>query len=306
MDNSNAVTWLNGRLIHTSEAALSLTDSGLLGISVCELIRTFRHQTFRLSDHLERLASSIAAIGVSTSYTAGAIAATVDQIVGTNSRLITDDDDLGISVFVTAGANPGQTDIGNGEATVGISTFPLRFERWAGKIDNGQHLITPRTRQLPPESVDPRIKSRSRLHWHLADRQACRVAPDASAVLLDRDGCLTETSTGNLFVVRRGRLLTPGSGVFEGISRRVVLEIAQRTGLDAVQDRVRPTDVLSADEAFTTSTGYCLLPVTRFNKQTVGDGRPGPVFRQLGAAWSKLVGVDIFEQARSLAAGRMS
>ncbi len=80
--------------------------------------------------------------------------------------------------------------------TIYVRTFPLRFAQWATKYQNGQHLVIPEMRQIPAECLSPRIKSRNRLHWYLADRQAREIDADASALLLDLEGHLTETSRG--------------------------------------------------------------------------------------------------------------
>ena len=134
---------------------------------------------------------------------------------------------------------------------------------------------------FPPECLDPTIKSRSRMHWRIADHQVISLDPGARAVLADFDGNLTETSSGNLFVLKDGDILTPPADrVLNGISRQVVMELATAAGY-TVKEQLVPIELaLEADEIWTTSTPYCMLPVSRFNESKISGGKPGPVFQQ--------------------------
>ncbi len=307
---SEPIAYLNGRLMAQSEARLALTDLGLvLGASVTEMIRTFQHRPYRLNDHLDRLFRSLQAVGFGTDVQREDLERAVGEVLEHNARLIPPSHDLGIVVFVTAGHNLTYLGAGGIELartpTVCVHTFPLPFELWADLFIDGQHLVTPSVRQLPADVIDPRIKSRSRLHWFLADQQARQIDRQARAVLLDGSGCLTETSTGNIFVVRQGRILTPpAERALGGVSRATVLELAAELDIPCETAELRPYDVHNAEEMLTSSTPYCLLPVTRFNGWRVGDGVPGPVFAQLIEAWNRRVGLDIIAQMRDGARDR--
>ncbi len=298
---TEAVAYVNGEIVPIADAKLSVQDQGLVhGAAVTEMIRTFCHKPFRLDDHLKRLSYSMERVGFRCEQTQQELASIVEQIVEHNCQLIGAQADLGIVVFVTAGLNP--TYVGGAAAgipTVGIHTFELPFELWAEKSIHGQHLITPELRQIPIATVDPRVKSRSRLHWILADREARQSDPQASALLLDQQGFVTETSTGNFFIVREGMILTPSAdSTLPGISRDVVNTLADECGIPFRFADLPLDDVYTCDEAFTSSTPYCLLPVTRINQQTIGDGKPGLVFAALIEGWNKLVGLDILQQLR--------
>lgn len=296
------IAYLNGDVVPISAARLSIFDMGLVGgVSVTEMIRTFRHEPFRLEDHLDRLVQSLRYVGLAPSETPQDLERIARDVIERNGRLIANEHDLGLVVFVTAGPNPTYTGTRGGVRvpSVGVHTFPLPFEFWVDKIDAGQHLITPSIQAIPPNCVDPRVKSRSRMHWHLADRQARGVDPHAAALVVDGNGHITETSTGNFFVVEGRSLRTPpAEKSLAGISRRVVCELAEQCGLQWEFADLTVYDVSRADEAFTTSTPYCMLPVARLNGQPIGSHCPGPVFRQLSTAWSELVGLDIIGQIR--------
>jgi branched-chain amino acid aminotransferase len=139
-----------------------------------------------------------------------------------------------------------------------------------------------------------------RLHFTLGELEAKERDPEATSLFLDLDGNVTEGRGANFFIVSDGQLRTSTNrNVLQGVSRQVVLELAHRLGIPAVKEDFQPYDVFNAQEAFFTSTPYCLIPVTKFNGMPIRDGKPGPVTQQLMAAWSEMVGVDFVQQALS-------
>lgn len=306
------IVYLNGEYVPISQASLHIFDLGVVGgASVSEMVRTFRHAPFRLDEHLARLKRSLEIVGFEPGVTMAELKSICERIVSENAKLIPAHHDLGLIVFVTAGQN--LTYLGHAgrdlarRGTVCVHTFPLPFELWAEKYESGVHLLTVKTHSIPDDVIAPTIKHRSRLHWHLADREAKRIDPAAMAVLTDHEGYLTETATGNLCLVDSETIVTPSSHVLEGISRSCLDELAASLPMIfAQQGRITADDLADADEAFLTSTPTCLLPVTKFNDQPIGSGRPGPVFRKLIDAWSQVVGVDIVEQMRRGAMDRQS
>lgn len=300
---SEPIAFLNGKIVPFSQASVSVTDLGLVaGASVTEMIRTFRQVPFRLGDHLDRLSGSLELCGFPTSVDRQTLESNVTEIVEHNSRLIPAGHDLGIIIFVTAGQN--LTYLGATgrdaavEGTVCIHTFPLPFELWVKKQTDGQHLASVSIEPLPGSAVPAQAKHRNRLHWFRADKEARSRSPNASALLATQEGHLTETSAGNFFLVEGNTIRTaPPEYVLGGISQKVLFELANDLEYEWQESAITVDDLARADEAMTSSTTCCLLPVTRFNDQSIGSGRPGPVFQKLMAAWSDLVGVDIVQQA---------
>jgi branched-chain amino acid aminotransferase len=182
--------------------------------------------------------------------------------------------------------------------TVIIHTAPLDLDYWAEFYVRGCHAVTPFSRMMPAQSLDPKIKNRSRLSYTLAELEVKLVDPRAQGIILDLDGFLAENKGGNFFVVQEGVLKTPPPWqALSGITRRTTLEIAQAKGIPAEVCPLQPYDVYVADEAFFTSTPYCIMPATRFNGLPVGDGCVGPVTKRLLDGWSELAGFDIVDQA---------
>jgi branched-chain amino acid aminotransferase len=304
------IAFLNGEIIPFSHAVVPVTDLGVVaGASVTEMIRTFGHVPFRLSDHLDRLAASVELCGFPTQLDRGQIEDAISQIVNHNALLIPKTHDLGIIIFVSAGQNLTYLGAAGRDAasqgTVCIHSFALPFELWAEKHSKGQHLASVDVLPLPNESVPPQAKHRNRLHWFRADKEARSRFPTASSLLATPDGHITETSAGNFYLVKDRTIVTPRRElVLGGISQAVLREIAAGLGFEWQQTAITFHDLTQADEAMTSSTTYCLLPVTKFNDCEIGDGHLGPVFQELITAWSDLVGVDIVRQAADAAQER--
>jgi branched-subunit amino acid aminotransferase/4-amino-4-deoxychorismate lyase len=273
----------------------------VLGATVAEQTRTFRHQPWRLDQHLERLFRSLNYSGITIPQRLDELHSISLKLIANNSPLIHAEDDLGLIQFVTAGEYAGYARgldrTVRSSPTMCVHTFVLPFELWAAKLPQGVHLITPSVRQVPNECVSSQIKCRSRMHYFLAEQQARQVDPEASALLLDLDGHITETNAANFLMVECGQILSPPAAkVLPGISRAFVIELAGRLGIGYSERDLVVDDVLKADEAFLTSTPWCLFPVTRLNGRQIGDGKPGPVFRLLQQAWNAEVGIDIEAQ----------
>src|SRR5205807_5371174 len=106
-----------------------------------------------------------------------------------------------------------------------------------------------------------------------------------------------ETNAANFLIVERGIIVSPTTAnTLPGISRATVIELAGKLGMPLIERDIQIFSVLNADEAFLSSTPYCLMPVTRFNGVPIRDGKPGPVYQQLIQAWSQEVGLDIQRQ----------
>jgi branched-subunit amino acid aminotransferase/4-amino-4-deoxychorismate lyase len=296
---TEALVYLNGRMVPASEANLAIYDAGVVqGATVTEMTRTFRRQLFRLDDHLDRLWRALRFTRLDIGIEREEMARISQELVDHNGRLLEGDTDLGLVQFVTAGEH--STYAGRPvrrTPTVCVHTFPLPFESWANKMVHGAHVVTPSIRQVPPQCWPPGMKCRSRMHYYLAEQEVRLVDPEAYALLLDLEGNITETNAANILLVERGTLISPPlANLLPGISRATVLDLAARMDISCVERDLSVFSVMNADEAFLTSTSFCMMPVTKINGVAVGDGRPGPLYRRLLDAWSRTVGVDIEQQ----------
>ena len=169
------------------------------------------------------------------------------------------------------------------------------------ELETGVPLVIPAQQAVPAHLVDPKAKTRSRLHYQMAALQAGRLG-GGWPVLVDPDGFLTEGTGWNVFLVRDGVLLSPEPrNILLGVSRRVTIELAQQLGIEVRETNLGRLDALRADEMFCTATTFALVHAHSFEGQSIGDGQPGPVFRRLQSAWKELAGVDFVAQAVSYA-----
>jgi branched-subunit amino acid aminotransferase/4-amino-4-deoxychorismate lyase len=287
---ADSLAWLNGRFLPLQEASLSIFDAGVTtGASVAERLRTFRHEPFLLDEHLARLGDSANAAYVRLREPTGTIRSIVLEVVQRNATSVSVEQDLVVSIFATAGVAD--------SPTLCVTASPIPAADYADSYETGVTLTVPPTMAMPADVISPQIKTRNRLHWHIADRQADELDRGARALLVDQDGFVTETASGNLFIVRGRKLLTPRrKGTLHGISQAYVMTLASDQNLETTEANFATNDVLHADEAFLTSSVYCMLPAVRLNRCGIGDGRPGATYRRLLAAWSDRVGVDIAAQ----------
>jgi branched-subunit amino acid aminotransferase/4-amino-4-deoxychorismate lyase len=296
------LVYLNGRMVPASQAHLAVYDAGVVqGATVTEMTRTFGHRLWRLDHHLDRLFRSLRYTRMEIGLTKDQFAAISLELAAQNALLLSEGEELGLIQFVTAGEYATYAGMAGRPAragpTVCVHTFGLPFELWAQKMRDGQHLVTPSVRHVPPQCYDPKIKYRSRMHFYLADQEARLVDANAAALLLDLDGNVTETNAANFLIVEGGTVVSPTTrNTLAGISRAMVRELCVQLGMPFVERDFQLYNALNADEAFTTSTSYCVMPVTKINGVAIGDGRPGPVVARLLSAWSAAVGLDIAAQ----------
>ncbi|MGV3719364.1 MAG: aminotransferase class IV, partial [Actinomycetota bacterium] len=204
------LVYLNGRMEPASQAHVAIYDAGIvLGATVTEMTRTFRHQLWRLEDHLDRLFGALKFTRMEIGLSREELASVSRELVAHNTALLSHpDDEVGLIHFVTAGEYATYAGSAGGGArttpTVCAHTFVMPWELWAKKMRTGTRLVTPSIRHVPPQCYDPKMKYRSRMHYFLADQEARMADPEAAALVLDLDGNIAETSGANILLVERG------------------------------------------------------------------------------------------------------
>jgi branched-subunit amino acid aminotransferase/4-amino-4-deoxychorismate lyase len=304
---SEPLAYLNGELVPASRAVIPVTDLGFMqGVTVAEQLRTFNGKLFRLEKHLDRLARSLAIIGVDPGLSREGFTRIAEDLVARNFPAIPAGGDLGLSMFVTPG--PYATFAASGfpqrsGPTVGMHTYALPFHLWASKYDTGESLVVTPIEQIPPTCLPSELKCRSRMHYYLADLAARKIEPGARALMVDREGYATESSTANLLAYFRnqGLVSPPRKKILPGVTVGALEELAQSAGIPVTYRNLTVLELARADEALLCSTSPCLWSVTRLNGKPIGDGRPGEIVAGLQRAWSDLVGLDFVAQAKRFA-----
>jgi branched-subunit amino acid aminotransferase/4-amino-4-deoxychorismate lyase len=295
---STALAYLNGNWIPSSQLSIAVDDIGfMVGATVTERLRTFRGQVFRLQEHLTRLRGSLEIVGLDSQSIADEVGHAIVDFLKRNGNLIDAEDDWGIAVFATPGV------AGTGKPTVCVHGHPLPFRQWATQFEAGVRVVVSDHRQVPVNCWPAELKCRSRMHYYLADREAANRSPGARAMILDQNGYIAESTTANVLVYREGEGLIspPLDHILAGVSLGVMKELAAVLNMPFTMRPLTVDDFRTSDEAMLTSTSICLLPIVECDGQPIGKGQPEPIYRQLLATWSNLVGLDVAAQAKRFA-----
>ena len=305
---SQRVVYFNGGIVPEAEARVSIFDSALMyGDMAFEMTRTYNRRPFKLREHLERLYGSLRLLEIDCGLSLAEMERlTLETLEGNLPTEPTDMDwqimhDVSrgpLDLYRTAFTEPPRP-------TVSINCWPLvtHMGSFAANYTNGVHIVIPAQQTLPAHLIDPKAKTRSRLHYQMALLQAGRMGASRWPVLLDPDGFLAEGPGWNIFLVKRGELLTPEPrNILLGVSRATPLDLARQCGIPVRETNLGRYEALMADELLCTATTYALVHATTIEGQTIGDGSPGPIFRRLLDAWKHSVGVDFVAQAHDYAA----
>ena len=295
------IVYLNGAFVPESEAKIPIKDQGFkFGDAVFDTTRTFGHRIFRLREHLERFERSLRYLKLDPGHTVDDFISVSEEVVRRNLPLLDGDDDYWVTQRVSRGLADGDRESWPDwpQTTVIVECTPLPLSARAGLYRDGIAVITPSVRRVAPEMASPRAKSHNYINLILGELEVAAQNPAALSILLDRDGNLAEGKGSNIFLVSEGRLRTPRERfVLPGVSRQVTCELAARCGLEVEACDIDLFDAYNADEAFITSTSFCICPVRSINGRNTGCADiPGPVTRRLIDAYVELVEFDWYGQ----------
>lgn len=272
--------YLNDRFVREEEALVSVFDHGFLyGDGVYETIRSYGDKIFMRDQHLARLRRSADAIGLAVPKRDWP--SLLHEAMARNGA---GDDRSDAYIRVTI--SRGRGDIGLDPAlcptpTIVIMVNPLKPPP-AERYRTGVSLIVAKTRRNLPAALDPQIKATNFLNNIQAKREAI-AAGAFDSVLLNWEGYVTECTISNLFFVQSGRLCTPAlsCGILDGITRGVLLALAEDAGIPVHEGHFTVDALAKADECFLSNTTMEVMPVTRLDGRPVSDGKPGPVTARL-------------------------
>jgi branched-chain amino acid aminotransferase len=286
--------YLDGAFVSKEDAKISVFDHGLLyGDGVFEGIRAYNGRVFKLTEHIERLFDSAKAILLTIPNTP----AEVERIVLDTCRHSGIRDGY-IRLVVTRGVgdlglNPNKCP----KATVfciatGISIYPERV------YQEGLKVVTAATQRIGPASLSPAIKSLNYLNQVLARIEGNLAGAD-ELIVLNHEGYVAECSADNIFIIKKGRILTPpvSAGALGGITRRAVIDLAAARGTPVEEVNLTRYDLWVADEVFLTGTAAEVVPVREIDGRVIGAGSIGPKTKDFVQAFHDLTrasGTPIF------------
>lgn len=303
---SGRVVYLNGEWVAEADARISIYDSALMfGDMVFEMTRSFNRQHFKLREHLERLFMSMKYVALDPPMSMDELEKLCVEAGERNEPAFDEHDEHRLLINISRGPLAIYEEVFAEEAgpTVVVADFPLKWTvaGMGSLFDTGINAVIPSQRAIPASLLEPKVKSRSRLHYMMANIEASHWPGDDNwALLLDPDGFIAEGTGDNFFIVKGEHIITPEPrNILRGVSRAYIFELAEQLGLKASEQNIEPYDVLESDEAFMTGTPFCLLPVTRLNGADIGTGKPGAVTQRLLDQWSANVDVDIVGQIKA-------
>ncbi|MDI6903921.1 MAG: branched-chain-amino-acid transaminase [Candidatus Bathyarchaeia archaeon] len=280
------LVYIDGEYYPKPQAKISVYDHGLLyGDGVFEGIRAYSGVVFKLKEHIDRLYRSARVIMLNIPQTKEEmINAVLETLRKNNLR------DAYIRLVVTRGVG----DLGLDprkcpKPTVIIITDVIKLHSTEAK-EKGMRAMIVWVKRDPVDATSHEVKSLNYLNSILGKIEA-NIAGFDEAICLDKNGHISEGVAENLFIVQNGKIITPptSTGALVGITRDVVMKLAEKLGYTAVESTITPTDLFTADEAFFTGTAAEIVPIVEVNKRMIGDGKPGPITRRLMQEFEKVV-----------------
>jgi branched-chain amino acid aminotransferase len=269
---------INGDITGKEDAKISVFDRGFLfGDSIYEVTLTYDSVLFKIEEHFDRLWESAASLALHISHSRKEL---VYEINKTLTKL--NEKRAYIRIIITRGEGMIGLDpnlASKNNLIIICKSLPENPTWW---YQSGVEMIIANTLRNPKESMDPSIKSGNYLNNVLAYAEAKdRGAFDA--IMLNREGFITEGTTNNIWIVKNNELITPplAAGLLSGITRQTLIQLTKQHNLAISERNFTANDLYSADEAFLTSSTKELVPIIKVDEKSIGSGTPGPHIKNL-------------------------
>jgi len=275
------IIYIDGKYLPEDQAKISVFDHGFLyGDGVFEGIRAYNGRVFRLKEHLDRLYDSAKTIDLHPPLSKDELAEVICELLRKNKL-----DNAYIRPIISRGVG----DLGLDPRKCPKPSVIVIATSWGAMYgdlyDKGLRAITVSVRRNPAEALPPNVKSLNYLNNILAKIEANYKGGD-EAIFFDTNGYVSEGSGDNLYVVKNGEIITPPTlNNLRGITRMVLLELAGSLGITVREQNMGYFDLYTADEMICTGTAAEVAPITWVDGRVIGTGKPGPVTRQLMAAF---------------------
>jgi len=272
--------YLNGEFMPADKACISPFDRGFIfGDGIYEVIPVYGGRLFRLPHHLQRLGKSLVAVRLTDPYDAGRWQSVLEELMRRNAA--SPEGDQSVYLQITRGVAPRD------------HAFPLNI---APTVFAYAQPLVPPSAELLAHGVS--AITLADIRWQRCDIKATALLANAIArseastqgaaeAILIRDGVVTEGAASNVFLVVDGELVTPPKGPFllPGITRDLILELAQTNRIACAERAISEAELRSATEVWMTSSTREIVPVTRLDDKPVADGKPGPMFTKMHALY---------------------
>jgi len=275
---SKGAAFVKDDYVPVAEAQISILDWGFSRSDVTyDVVHVWNGGFFRLDDHLDRFERSLHAMRLVPPYSRDEMKVILDRCVSLSGLR---------ESYVAMISTRGRPKIfGSRRPADCANTFMAYAVPWIDIVpkdvqERGAHVRVASKQRISPEAVDPTVKN-----YHWGDfTQGLLEAHDEdfdTTLLLDHEGYVTEGPGFNVFIIRDGQVLTPDHGVLEGITRKTALELCALKNIKAEITPLRYEDLMTANEAFCTSTAGGIVPVAKIDQHIMSNGRPGPLSTML-------------------------
>ncbi|HJY10248.1 MAG TPA: branched-chain amino acid transaminase [Nitrososphaeraceae archaeon] len=288
-DKGVDLVWFDGQYLKWEEAKVPIFVHALhYGTAVFEGIRGYSAADnlyiFRLKEHMERLHKSANVYSFTTKFSVDELSNATVELIRKNSikescyiRPLTFVGLHGIDLNVTKNS-PTHT-------TIIIFPFAKYFK------GDGISACVSSWRRIHDDSIPPMTKASGNYLNSVLATQECRRNGYDESILLDKNGCVSEASGENIFLVRNGKLHTPqlSDSILEGITRNTAVTIASELGYEVVERPISRTELYLAEEIFLTGTAAEIIAITKIDGNVVGDGKEGIVTKSIRENYEKIV-----------------
>ena len=281
------LVYIDGKFYPKSEAKISVYDHGILyGDGVFEGIRAYAGVVFKLKEHVDRLYRSAHTIMLKIPVTKNELIRLILETLKKNGLR-----NAYIRLVVTRGVG----DLGLDprkcpKPSVFIVAEPTINIMGADAKEKGITTVIASVRRDSVDATTHEVKSLNYLNSVMGKIEASNACVD-EAILLDRRGFVCEGVGENVFMVNEGKIFTPSpcSGALIGITREVVMKLAEKLGYAAIERDITPNELFNAEEVFFTGTAAEITPIREINGRVIGEGKPGPITRRLIQDFNKIV-----------------
>ncbi len=285
--NKDIKIFINGEYFQRKDAKISVFDSGyLVGDGIWEALRLHKGVLVFLEDHLERLWTSAATVGMSFPFSKNELTELVKNTLSKNHMT----DDVHVRIMITRGIK--KTPSQDPRLTISGPNIVIIPEHKKASQESklkGITLFTSTIRRGSPDYLDPRLNCHSKLHEVQALIQAIEAGAD-EALMLDVNGFVSTCNATNFFIIKNNEVWTStGQYCMNGITRAKVIEACRKNGIVCHQKDFSLFDVYGADEAFVTGTFGGLTPVTKIDGRSIGEKPYGNKTQQLSDLYNDLI-----------------
>jgi len=267
--------YFNGKIVKTDKAHIFLDDIGILrGFSAFDFFRIYNKKPFSLKDNYKRFQDSAGMLGLKVPITIKKLEIVLDELCKKNKVK-----NSHVRLILTGGKTK------NG-ILPSKPNFYILFEEMQDLPDSlykkGGKLILNDFQRLLPEA-------KTTNYMHTVNLQTAKQKAGAVEILYKDKGNILEGSTSNLFIVKKGLIVTPTENILHGITRKTVIGLAKKAGYKVKERNIKEKELFDADEVFITAANKKVLPIIKVDNKKIGNGKVGEISKELNEAYLDLI-----------------